>query len=378
MPTTIPAIPILAQQSFLHRLWFKSEANSTLGRSTDDLYMFILWTCIISFTIVIGLAYYFAWKYRRRPGVPTQRSPSHNTPLELLWSIVPLLVMVVIFFWGFHGYIGKLSAPGNAEVVRIVGQQWNWTSTYDNGRELGPEDFVAVGGKVSPIIVVPAGRPIKFLMSSRDVIHSFYIPDMRVKLDVFPNRYTSFWVEPLEAGKDHIIFCAEYCGQDHSEMNAVLRVVSDDEFLAHKNKEIVIEDPVEFGRYLYRAKGCIACHSLDGTANTGPSWKGLYGRETVFTDGSRHTPEQMADVEFFSNYVRESVYDPKAKLVAPYGPNMNPYVGLINEKQLDGLIAFMMSPEISGRAAPAGTPPTAPAGTPTETPAETPAADGAN
>ncbi len=379
MPTTLHAIPSLAQQSFMHRLWFQDQAATELARSTDNLYLFIVWTCVISFTITIGLAYYFAWKYRRRPGVPIQRSPSHNTPLELAWSIIPLIIMVIIFFWGFRDYIEKQAAPGNAEIIRVTGQQWSWSAVYDNGREVLPDEFEVVGGKASPIIVVPEGRPVKLLLTSKDVIHSFFIPDMRMKIDVFPNRYTSFWFEALEAGKDHKVFCAEYCGQDHSEMNAVIRVVTEDEYRAHKSKELQIEDPVEFGRYLWqRGRGCAACHSIDGSASTGPTWKGLFGRETRFTNGQTYTAEQMSDVEFFSNYVRESVFDPKARIVAGYPDQMNSYVGLLNEEQLSAIIAFMMSPEVSGRAAPASPTPAGAAepatgGEPSETPAEAPA-----
>lgn len=350
----ILAVPGTLAQGALHRLWFGSPAATEAGRDTDRLFMFIVWTCIISFTVVLGLAYYFAWKYRRKPGVPTQRSASHNTALELAWSIIPLLVMVVIFFWGFRGYMNNVVAPAGAEVIRVTGQQWFWGVTYDNGKERGPEDEAWVGGKKSPVIYVPANRPVKFMMSSRDVIHSFYIPDMRVKFDVFPNRFTSFWIEPMEVGEHHI-FCAEYCGTDHSEMNALLRVVSPEEFAEYKAKEVVLEDPVEYGRFLYRSKGCMACHSLDGKAGTGPSWKGLYGNPERRTSAG---PVNLADDETFYNYIRESVYDPAARLAEGFGPQMNSYAGLINEKQLDGLIAFIKSPEVSGRtpagAAPAG------------------------
>jgi len=350
-PLSILAFPGTLAQSALHKLWFGSQAASESGQETDRLFMFILWTCIISFTVVLGLAYYFAWKYRRKPGVPTKRSPSHNTALELAWSIIPLLVMVVIFFWGFRGYMEKTIAPAGAEIIRISARQWDWNGvTYDNGRQLGPNDVKRVGGKDSPVITVPAGRPTKFMMSSADVIHSFYIPDMRVKFDVFPNRFTSFWIMPEKEG-EHNIFCAEYCGTDHSEMNATLRVVSPEAYAAYKAEEIVIEDPVEYGRFLYRAKGCMACHTLDGSASTGPSWKGLYGRVETMSNGEQ---VDLSDDETFYNYIRESIYEPNKRLVAGYGPQMNSYVGLIDEKQLDGLIAFMKSPEVSGRAAPAG------------------------
>ncbi|MBX3357949.1 MAG: cytochrome c oxidase subunit II [Phycisphaeraceae bacterium] len=338
-------------QDWMHRIWFRQYTpNSALGADTDNLYVFIVWVSLISFVVVIGLMLLFVVKYRRRPGPGTaggyQVSVQHNTALELAWSIVPLLVMVVIFFWGFNGYVRKAVAPGNAEEIRLNGQQWNWTATYSNGKE--PTDFKKTGNKESVVIPVPAGRPVRFIMTSSDVIHSFFVPAMRTKFDVIPNRYTSMWFT-AERIEDNEVFCAEYCGTDHSEMAAWIRVMPAAEFDTWKATEKKFDDCVEWGRYLYRSKGCIACHSLDGKAGTGPTWKNMYGHEVEFTDGSKLSAADSLDPVKFANYVRESILDPKARIVQGFGPNMNSYQGLITQEQIDAIICFLKSPEMSDK-----------------------------
>jgi cytochrome c oxidase subunit 2 len=327
----------LLAQSALQRLSFREIANSKVGQETDQLYIFIVWVCIISFVILMGMMMYFVVKYRRAAGggARYQKSPGHNTTLELAWSIGPLIVMVFIFFWGFWGYMDKLAAPGGAEDIRIKGQQWNWSAMYSNGREPGPEALRMLGTKNSPVIYVPAGRPVRLLMTSSDVIHAFYIPAFRTKMDVFPNRYTSITFTPERAGEEHEVFCAEYCGQDHSEMAAWIKVVEPAEFEAYKASDPVFESIVEKGKFLWRSKGCSACHSIDGTAGTGPTWKNMWGHAVELTDGTT----AMVD----ENYVRSSVYDPALQLVKGYGPQMNSYRGLVNEDQLFALMAFMKS-----------------------------------
>lgn len=364
---TNPFPSILAQGSPMHAFWFKTEANSALGRDTDNLYMFIYWVCVVSFLLVMGLMVAFVVRYRRRaPGARGgyQVSAHHNTPLELAWSIIPLLVMVVIFFWGFNGFVKKLTAPLNAEEIRVTGMQWNWAFAYSNGKEPGPKDFETIGNKKSPVMVVPVGRPVKLIMSSNDVIHSFFIRGMRTKMDVFPNRYTSLWFQADRPGEMHEVLCAEYCGQDHSEMAAWIRTVTEEEFQKWKAEEPDLP-PVEMGRYLWRAKGCAACHTLDGTRSTGPTWKNLFGRAVEFADGTRYTAEQMSDPVFFANYVRESVLTPAARIVAGYPNQMNSFQGQITPKQLEAIIEFLKSSEMSDRS-PAGAAPPTPAGTTAE------------
>jgi cytochrome c oxidase subunit 2 len=222
----------------------------------------------------------------------------------------------------------------------------------------------------TPIFVIPEDKPVSLRMSSIDVIHSFWIPDFRVKFDVFPNRYTSLWfrakavdwsavkkTDKTKAGlvypyQDHWVFCTEYCGDNHSEMYAVARVVRQADY-----DKIIKEwaeptgTPVEIGQALYKIKGCNACHSLDGSKNVGPTWKNMYGYPVQFSDGSSRTAEQMSGVEY-ANYVRESVYTPAAKVVATYPNQMTTYQGRLNEKELAAIIAYQSSNLLTDKPAP--------------------------
>lgn len=352
----------LAQQ-WLHQE-FLTPPNSTQAAETDHLFMFILWVCIISFIVLMGAMTLFIFKYRRRPGVPTQISPSHNTTIELAWSIGPLLVMVPIFFWGFHGYIGKQAAPASAEVIRIDGKKWNWSVKYDNGG--APQEFPKLDtGTEVPVIYVPAGRPIKLIFTSIDVIHAFYIPDFRTKIDVIPNRYTSMWFEALEPNPervgpdgsvvkdaegniqyvDHYVFCAEYCGDNHSDMWAYIRVMSAKDYDAKKKELLgppsaIRNDPIKRGAFWAKSLGCTNCHQMDpnGPVGSGPNWSRMWLQTERFTDGSSI---DLSDDLTFHNYVRESVYNPGTKIVEGYSNAMSNYTGLVSLAQLDDLVAYM-------------------------------------
>jgi cytochrome c oxidase subunit 2 len=385
----------LAQQ-WLHDSFFTAP-NSTQAADTDHLFMFILWVCIVSFFILMGAMGYFILKYRRRPGVPTIISPAHNTTIELAWSIGPLLVLVPIFFWGFHGYIGKQAAPANAEIIRVTGKKWNWSVQYDNGG--APQELVKLPtGSDVPVIYIPAGRPIKLIFTSTDVIHAFYIPDFRTKIDVIPNRYTSMWFQALspnqqklgpdgspmkdKEGKpiiaDHYVFCAEYCGDNHSDMWAYIRVLSETEYQKKKTEMLDVpaaikNDPVKRGEFYAKALGCTSCHQMDpkGPAGSAPPWASMWGHTVEFVKGD---PIELKDDETFFNYVRESVYNPGAKVVKGYSNAMSNFTGLVSLQQLDDLIVYMksLSPDYKPPTAPAGDGATAPATPPANTPAATP------
>ncbi|MGE3106931.1 MAG: cytochrome c oxidase subunit II transmembrane domain-containing protein [Phycisphaerales bacterium] len=343
-------------QQFLRDIWF-SKANSTQAADTDYLFLFILWVCIVSFIILMGAMFWFIIRYRRRPGVPTIRSASHNTALELGWSVGPLLILVPIFFWGLKGYVSKQAAPAGVEIINVRGYQWNWTVQYSNGASPQELKLSPSGDQKVPVIVVPEGRPVKLIFTSNDVLHAFYIPDFRTKIDVIPNRYTSMWFKTLKATeeapgpdgkvvyKDHPVFCAEYCGNNHSDMAAFIRVLPPKEYERVKADWTEPKGkPTEIGKKLWE-QYCKSCHNIDGKAGgTGPTWKNLWGRTEEF---SNNPPITFNDHEAFLNYVRESVYSPGAKLVKGFGPNMNSFQGIIKEKFIVDIVAFMQSAEVS-------------------------------
>jgi cytochrome c oxidase subunit II len=375
----------LAQQEVTsERGWLRSfllkDSNSDIGQDywgVDNLFMVVTWLNIIFFLVVVVPMCYWAWKYRRKPGVAQQRTPNHNTALEVTWIVGPLVILVGIFFWGFQGYMKAQIAKGGAELITVEGWKWGWGATYKNGAGSGvnatlDDRRIAQGtgelvgqsgnGKV-PVFVIPEGKPVKFLLQSRDVMHSFYIPDMRVKMDLFPNRYTSMTFTPLSAtkpdgvanvsfdgtfaeGTDHYVFCAEYCGQLHSEMAAIIRVQKPSDYDATIAAWGNVKDTlnlVDLGKYIYERK-CATCHSVDGSKNSGPSWKGYYGTDVKFTDGSSimSVYGQTGDMELaWANYIRESILNPAKKIHEGYANQMNSFAGQLSDRELEGIAAYI-------------------------------------
>ncbi|MGP1272350.1 MAG: cytochrome c oxidase subunit II [Phycisphaerales bacterium] len=359
----------LANADFLTRAFFRHGASSDVGAGatgSDGLFMFIWWVGVFFFVLLMGLMGWFCWKYRRRPGVPAERSSSHNTPLEITWSVVPTLILVVIFFWGFDGYLRAQMPAGHAERIDLDAYKWGWAMTYDNGASSVETAPLGVGQV--PVFYVPAGEPVQLKMSSQDVIHSFWVPDFRTKLDVMPNRFTPyhFTSKPIDPAdpqtktgtitvgeasvetqyRDHWIFCAEYCGDSHSEMAAVLRVVEPSVFEWWKATPPygAGDPPVEVGKLVYTAKGCATCHSVDGSAGVGPTWLNAWGKPVPFADGSQLTQAQIdADPLVWDNYIRESILVPEAKIHAGYPNQMASYDGRLSPVELRGLIAYIRS-----------------------------------
>lgn len=361
---------LLAQAGAEGTAWRKFWLGKTLNASpeashTEFLYMFILWVNIISFVIVMGMMFYFIFKYRRSAQKTNyQVSVAHNTPLELAWSIIPLIVMVPIFWWGFKGYIGKLASPSDSEEIMVRGYQWTWDITYRTGATPLPtadewkQRAVTQSGDLNPVFAVPAGRPVRFIFNSSDVIHAFYIPDFRTKIDVTPNRYTSIWFqpEPLAPGKDkvdaqghlyreHTVFCAEYCGNDHSEMAAVMRVIPSEDY--DKLIRTWTEPPdswtlVDIGRALFQSK-CSSCHTIDGKPSTGPTWKDMYGHQVELNNGKTVPADE--------DYIRRSIITPGVEVVKGFQANMPSFQGQLKPAQIDALVLFIKS--LSDHATPA-------------------------
>lgn len=366
---------------FWHWLWFDKPTNNsaTVARIGDELFMYIFWLSVVWFVFLMGLTFYFVVKYQRKPGQKLQRSPAHHTPLEIAWTVIPTLFLVYIFFKGFWGFADALVAPANAEVINLKAQKWAFQMTYPNGASStvsqrftypDAQGNVLTSAQEAPVFLVPAGKPVQLRMSSLDVIHAFWVPDFRAKFDIFPNRYTAYWFQADEVG-DHPIYCAEYCGDLHSEMYGIMRVVPEPEYRAFLAKPPYDETtPLpEVGQYLYKAKGCVACHTVDGGKNTGPTWKGIWGKEHEFEGGGKATVD--------ANYVRESILVPAAHIVKGFPNQMVSFQGQLNDRELDALIAYIESlgdnPPAPGTGhgatgAPAGEAPAgdAPAATPTE------------
>jgi cytochrome c oxidase subunit II len=191
--------------------WLPRQGSTGAAR-VDSLFHAITWISICFFALIVSLLAVFLWKYRSRPGHTSQPSPTHNTPLEITWTVLPVLIVVWIFWEGFTGFIDLATPPDNAYEVQVLGQKWNWTFTYPNG-------------VVSPDLHVPVDTDVRLVMTSQDVIHSLYVPDFRIKRDVVPGRYEKAWFHATDTG-DYQLYCAEYCGTQHSSMLAKVVVQS--------------------------------------------------------------------------------------------------------------------------------------------------------
>jgi cytochrome c oxidase subunit 2 len=305
--------------------FFMPPAHSTMAGEVDALFYFIYYVALIIFVGVIGVTAYFMWKYRKKGKHSLTEGKDHNIKLEILWTVIPTLLVFIVFIWGFRGYMKLHVAPRNAMEVNVTAQKWFWNFTYAEGNNSINE------------LVVLVNEPVKLIMSSQDVIHSFYVPDFRVKMDVLPNRYTTVWFEATSIGEFNL-FCTEYCGKGHSEMIAKVTVLSEDEFANWKASADAIPagmSMAEAGAKIYKDKACYTCHSIDGSPGVAPSFKGKYGTMEKLTDGSTVLVDE--------NYIRESVLNPQAKVVAGFQPVMPTYQGLLKEQQIDALIAYIKS-----------------------------------
>lgn len=300
---------------------FSPFAATDIAHSWDSLYAFLLIASFISCVLVIGGLVAFAMKYRRRSENDKTPYISHNTTLEFLWSFIPFVIFMVTFVWGWIVFYNLRKMPENGLEITVQAQKWDWSFVYKNGRRTAAEFYV------------PVGQPVKLIMTSKDVIHSFYVPAFRNKQDVVPGRYTTYWFKANEIG-DFQVFCTEYCGDKHSAMLAKVHVVSREQFDDWMGK-----DPykglsqADVGKTVYE-KRCVACHTLGDKPGIGPSWKGLYGREETMDDGKKIKADE--------NYIRESILQPNAHIVQGFQKGiMQSFAGQLSEEELMGVIEFM-------------------------------------
>ncbi len=301
---------------------------SEWAAKVDWLNNVITWISVFCIVVITGVMVFFAVKYRRREGDGDGPYIVDDHLLETVWTVVPTIICMAIFAYGYIVYKDMRNYPANALEINVTGSKWRWDFQYTNGKKTTSE------------VVVPVGRAVRFIMTSKDVLHSFFVPSMRVKEDVVPGTYQYLWFSPTKTG-EFPIFCAEYCGLQHSGMLATLRVVSPEEFEDYLNDRTEGEkpqlSPIELGKLTFSPKGkaCTQCHSIDGTKILGPSLKGLFGREVELQDGTKLTADE--------NYFRESVMNPKAKIVAGYPPVMPSFEGQLSEEEIAGLIAYIKS-----------------------------------
>lgn len=329
-------------------LWadvFMPPDATKVASQVDGIYAFLLAASFISFLLVIGGMTYFVVRYKRTKDHQKSAYITHDHTLEFLWSFIPFLIFMFVFFWGWHVYNQMRSFPNDSLEVHVFAKKWDWKFVYKNGKE-SVSSIDAQNKAVPAQLVVPLGKPVKLVMSStavnpdakdpndKAVIHSFFVPAFRVKQDVVPGRYTALGFTADKLGEFNV-FCAEFCGGGHSMMRATVKVVTPEEFEKWLTEESTGQTSLsDKGRALYAGKACIGCHSLDGSRVVGPSFKALWGKSEELQDGSKVAVDE--------NYLRESILEPNAKIVKGFPAGVMPaFKGQLTDEDVSALIEFI-------------------------------------
>jgi cytochrome c oxidase subunit 2 len=304
---------------FSHMPFWPEAASTTAGR-VDALYLFLVLVSAIMTVLIFATLAVFAVKFRRRRNrIPEQIEGS--TILEITWSVIPFGIFLVFFVWGAVIYFQERTPPQDATEVYTVAKQWMWKFEHAGGqREINE-------------LHVPVGRDVKMIMTSQDVIHSFYVPAFRIKQDVVPGRYTTAWFHATKPGTYHL-FCAEYCGTEHSGMIGWVVVMDPRDYQAWMTTGSGSQPLADTGLKLFSEFGCITCHRAD-TQGRGPNLAGVYNKPVLLEDGRTVNADE--------NYIRESILEPGAKIVKGFKPVMPTYQGQISDEQLNALVAYVKS-----------------------------------
>ena len=305
------------------------EQASTMAARVDALFYFLVAVTVFFAALIFFMIVVFAVKYRRRSEDERPRPIEGNFWLEILWSAIPLGLTMVMFVWGAIIYFDIYNPPNDALEIGIVGRQWMWKAQHAEGqREINE-------------LHVPVGQAVKLTMTSEDVIHDVFLPAFRIKQDVLPGRYTTLWFQATKAG-EYPLFCAQYCGTQHSGMVGRVVVLEPAEFEKWLSGGATGVSMIDQGASLFKRFGCETCHGAGGTSQ-GPSLAGLFGKTVKLQEGTTVTADE--------NYIRESILDPRAKIVAGYQPIRPTFKGLVSEEGLLQLIAYIKSLEGAERKA---------------------------
>ena len=297
------------------------EQASNFASSVDSLMYFMIAVCLFFAVGICVAVVYFFFKYRRRApdeiGVPIHG----NMRLEMTWIVLPFFLLMIMFGWGAGVFVNFRHMPPDAMDIYVVGKQWMWKLQQPNGRREINE------------LHIPVNRDIRLIMSSEDVIHDFFVPAFRVKMDVVPGHYNTMWFRATRTGRYHF-FCSQYCGTNHAVMGGWVTVMEPDEYAAWLAGSSGTGDPIAEGEKLFEQLACSTCHLPDGKGR-GPSYNGLYGSKVRLADGTTVTADDT--------YLRESILQPNAKIVAGFQPVMPSFQGLVTEDQILALTAYIRS-----------------------------------
>jgi cytochrome c oxidase subunit 2 len=300
------------------------SASST-AHGPDKMFYAVLGLSIFFFIGITIAVVYFTIKYRHRPGHKAEPSPAHHDVLEITWTIIPTIMCVFLFVYGWRTYLDNSLVPETKaeNQVYVVGSKWSWNFRYYNGVE-------------EPVLHAPLGEPVKLIITSTDVLHSIFVPAFRIKQDAVPRRYTYAWFYPTRTGIFRF-YCTEYCGTDHSLMKtrvvvhgaADYRRFLDD---AYASRQSLSGAPL--GASVYEKKGCMGCHSIDGSPRLGPTWKGSFGTQITLADGSKVTVDEA--------YLHKAIVSPSAEGRSGMPIGSMPATPL-SEKEIEGVIEYIKS-----------------------------------
>jgi cytochrome c oxidase subunit 2 len=300
------------------------DQASTMARQVDALYTFELvltgFFTVLIFVLIVGMAV----RYRQSSSADRSRPPVKNVLLEVFWIGIPMSLCLVMFVWAAFLFFQQSEPPADALDIFVVGKQWMWESQHAEGRSEINE------------LHVPLGRSVKLTMTSQDVIHSFYVPVFRVKQDVLPGRYTSLWFEPTRPGRYHL-YCAEYCGTNHSKMGGWVFVMEPADFEAWLSGAGAGPSIAEEGERLFVQYHCAGCHKGSQIVHA-PRLEGIFGRSVPIQDG-----QNVRFVTADEAYIRDSILRPKAQVVAGYEPLMPSFMDQIGERDLLKIITYIKS-----------------------------------
>ena len=302
------------------------EAASTIATRVDALYLFLVGLGAFFSLLIAGLIAYYALKFRRHSPRAIGVQSHGNVALELAWTVIPLLITMVIFVWGADLYFAMSRVPDNTLDIYVVGKQWMWKFQHlDGQREINE-------------LHVPAGRDVRLIATSEDVIHDWFVPAFRIKADVIPGRYVNIWFRATKPGRYHL-FCAEYCGTKHSGMTGEVVVMTPRDYQTWLGGGETLGSLASAGERLFADLACNTCHRPDSQGR-GPVLDGLIGRTVMLQSGETIVADEA--------YVRESILNPSTKITAGYQPIMPTFQGLVTEEQVLLIIEYIKSLKAGG------------------------------